>query len=568
MRPRTILLVCIGLAAATGLVFLLAGLRPSGSGEPVGAGSSGPLPRHVLLISIDTLRRDRLGAYGYARAVSPAIDALAGRGVVFEQAIAQAPWTAPSHASMMTSLYPSVLRIGKYRNPGAISPAAETLAEAMKRNGFRTYAVTENAFLSPEFGFDQGFDVFHTRPDSRFAVASLTAWLGALQPRDRFFAFFHTYDVHEYEPPAAYSERFVRPYDGILKDPEGLVRKALEAHPRFGEAAARFGEEEWRELLALRERPDARVEAPLAAAGDFVREMNLTVKKILQNHQDYRGLVATFGAEDWRYVQDLYDATIAFVDDQLAALFSFLEQRGLLDDTLVLLTSDHGEEFGEHGLGGHGYTLYDENLRVPLILVHPSLAARRVEAQVRILDLVPTIFDLLALEPSPVWQGASLVPIMGGAPARLIAISENAHNPLRSVRTPAHKYIASMGAPYQRLFDLAADPAEKENLAAGALQEVQAEMRLFLLQCVQRSAADATYAAAASAEISAETLEELRRLGYVAAGGAEDEADAEAADWIKLLQADLSPEGERRASRLFGSEPEGKGGEGKGGEGK
>ncbi|MBI4879011.1 MAG: sulfatase [Planctomycetes bacterium] len=562
LRPRTILFVCVGLAAAAGLIFLLGGLGERGAGNGSGARGSGAPPRHVLLISIDTLRRDRLGAYGYARAVSPAIDALAARGVVFEQAIAQAPWTAPSHASMMTSLYPSVLRIGKYRDPGAISPAAETLAEAMKRNGFRTYAVTENAFLSPEFGFDQGFDVFHMRPDSRSAVASLSAWLGALKPQDRFFAFFHTYDVHEYEPPAEYSERFVRSYDGILKDPERLLRKALETHARFGKAVARFSEEEWRQVLALREAPGARVDAPLAEVAGFVREMNLTVKKILQNHQDYRRLVATFREEDWRYVQDLYDSTIAFVDDQLSALFSFLERRGLMDDTLILFTSDHGEEFGEHGYGGHGYTLFDENLRVPLILVYPSLAPRRVDPQVRILDLVPTILDLLAFEPSPVWQGTSLVPIMGGAPTRLIAISENAHSPLKSVRTPAHKYIASMAAPYQFLFDLAADPTETGNLAAGPPQSVQSEMRLFLLQSVLAHAADATYAAGAHARISPEVLEQKRALGYVSAGDSGGEPDAEASDWVKLLEADLSVGGARRASRPFGSEPEGKGRDG------
>jgi arylsulfatase A-like enzyme len=436
-------------------------------------------PRNVLLISIDTLRPDHLGAYGYERPTSPVIDVLAKEGVLFERCVSQAPWTAPSHASMLTSLYPSVLKMGKFLEPGTISPAAETVAEVLQAAGFRTCAVTENAYVSPDQGMDQGFDTFVMKTNTEESVATVEQWLEEIGVDEPFFLFFHTYDVHEYDPEGEYAERFVRPYEGMLAEATKSVAEILQS-PNQGGHVARFTEAEW------------------------------------------------------RYVRDLYDGTIAYVDRWLGGLLDLLEERGVLDDTLIVLTSDHGEEFGEHGSSGHGFTVYDENVLVPLIVKHPSLTARRVVPQVRLLDIAPTVTDLLGLSTPPAWQGTSLVPMMMGAELELVALTENAHRPYKSLRTNDHKYIIGKRRPRQMLFDLRADPGEASNLSDGAA--VRDALRAQLLSQVQDNAYRMSALAPAEAtDMSAEMIEQLAALGYLGASDGEPHVDAD--EWIQILES-------------------------------
>jgi arylsulfatase A-like enzyme len=480
--------------AATGLLALAPCLLPGCSD---GGAQQGPAaPRNVVLISIDTLRFDHLGAYGYARDVSPAIDALAREGVVFEEAIVQAPWTAPSHASMLTSQYPSALGIGRFADPGRIHPAVETLAETLSAAGLATCAVTENGFVSPAQGMDQGFDVFHMTKTSEEGVATAEAWLAELGPEEPFFLFFHTYDVHQYNPKGEYWDRFVRPYEGKLTSVEPTIARLLQS-------------------------PD---------------------------HDD---LVATFDAEDWRHVIDRYDGTIAYVDTWMGELFALLERLGRRADTLILLTSDHGEEFGEHDGSGHGFTLYDENVRVPLIVQHRSLAPRRVEGPVGLLDLAPTVTDLLGLATPSAWQGVSLAPVLRGAaaaPPELPVLSEGAHRPFKSIRTATHKYVVSTRQPREQLFDLDRDPGEEEGVSGGEAA-LRAELRDVLVGLVEENERrlQAT-GKAAGGPIDEETLRQLEALGYV--GGEDEEAGdgtagephVDAARWLETLRK-LDPRG-------------------------
>lgn len=457
---------------------LLLGLALAVAAAGCAGDDRAPPIRNVVLFSIDTLRPDHLGLYGYQRPTSPTIDGLGEAGVTFDQAIAQAPWTAPSHAAMLTSLYPSVLRIGTFKSPGRINPAAVTLAEVLRDAGFRTHGVAGFGFTSAELGFDQGFEEYEMRGRMRHALERALAWLRQIGDAERFFLFLHTYDVHRYEPPPAYHAAWVRPYRG-----------------------------------------------PLAAESEIAR--------VLQEFTQ-RERARSFTAADWGYVQDLYDACIRHVDDSFGRLLAYLDERGLREQTLIVVTSDHGEEFGEHGGSGHGYTLYDENVRVPLVFHHPALPRSRIDQQVRLLDLAPTITDLVGVAPAPGWQGISLVPMMHGARNRLVAFSEGAHIPLKSMRTPEQKYVVWPQQPYERLFDLRTDPTEQRDVLADASPDRVEAMRAALAERVRANLAERRYGRA-EAELSETTLEHLAQLGYLGDSGGEPLVEGE--DWLKLLQA-------------------------------
>ncbi len=445
-----------------------------------------PPIQNVVLISIDTLRRDHVGLHGYEKAVSPAIDALGRRGVWFDQAICQAPWTTPSTASFLTSLYPSMMRLGDFGAPGRIAEGVTTLAESLRARGFRTCAVTCGGCVAGDLGFAQGFEEYVDEPVAMaVTVARANAWLDTLAPGEPFFLFLHTYDVHNYAPSEAYRARWVGPYQGGLPAGADL--------------------------------------APYLQSFDKKEE------------------IARFGAEDWRHVVERYDAALNEVDERLADFLRQLEERGLLDSTLVVLLSDHGEEFGEHGSAGHGFTMYEENLRVPLIFAHASLPQdRRIDAQVRLIDVAPTIADLLGAAPPPEWQGQSLVPLLRGQPADRVAFVENSHVARKALRTPARKLIVSMAKPFRELYDLGQDRAETRNLIWDEGVPERAGMRELLARWVEQNAAEERFVPRGDTELSEETRREMEALGYVGGSGAKFGADTEY--WLMLLRTDKGRE--------------------------
>ena len=441
--------------------------------------STEPRP-NVILISIDTLRRDHLGAYGYDRDVSPNLDRLAGFGVVFEQAITQAPWTLPSHAALLTSLPPSVLDLGDYAEPGRISERAVCLAEFLKENGYQTHATTAGGFVSPSFGFNQGFDTYGVDGwDISYTVQAAQSFLENRDPNRPFFLFLHTYDVHSYKPPP----ELERMWAGDSDSP--MIR----------------------------------------------RQKNRS--KFLQGW-DTRSRIARFTAEDWRYAANLYDATIYWVDSYLGLLLESLDRSGLFRNSLIVLTSDHGEELGDHGGSGHGYNLFDENLRVPLFIYHRDLKPGRVTEQVRLIDVAPTIADLLGLRAPPTSEGTSLRAVIDGSAPRLEALTENSHcSAIKSLRTARHKYILSTRLPHERLYDLENDPGEQDDIAR---QDVEATrgMRRLMSALLERNDANRAYRNTGAVTLTAEEREKLEGLGYV--GGAErNRAQAEDA-WLEVIR--------------------------------
>ena len=368
---------------------------------------------NVILVSIDTLRADHLGCYGYDRPTSPRIDAFAREAVLFEQTIAAAPSTLASHASMLTGLI-TPHHGASFLHRTLLAPQRLTLAEILRGHGYATQSWNGGAQMDRLWGLDQGFEQYRSfatlgspSPIDRFetTVAAALDWLDGRTDRRPFFLFLHTYEVHH-------------PY---TPDPELRVL--------FGTFPTRLGNDV--SLLDLRR----------FNSGAWPLE---------------RG--------DLEHIVASYDAEIRSVDRAFGHLIEGLRERRLIESTLVVLTSDHGEEFAEHGLvGWHSHTLFDELLHVPLIVRLPGGAygGVRVSAQVRGFDVAPTILDTLGITPPAVFEGRSLLRIVGSPGLRdeLPALSALDGAEPFALRSGGWKWISSGG-----LYDLRADPGELHNL--------------------------------------------------------------------------------------------------------
>ena len=408
------LALCLGVAAAR--LLDLAGVpRP-------------PARPNLLLVSVDTLRADRLGTYGNALPTSPRLDALAAEGVLFETVLSQSPKTTPSHATMLTSLAPCVHGLTMWEGTEArpvLSPRVHTLAEALRARGYATAAFTGGGPMDRSRGFGQGFARYREEQPIERAMR----WL-AKRPRGRpFFLFVHTFEVHDpYVPRADLVEQFLPGYRGPLLDVVADLRRRRgdwdRAHRRFWDAA------------------DLRDPATRQA------------------------------------LARLYEAGIrSFDDGGLTRLLAEVDRLGLAGDTLVVVTGDHGEAFGEHGRFLHD-DLHIGTLHVPLVLRLPGRlpAGVRVAEPARLLDVVPTVLDLLAVAPLPDMQGRSLAPFArGGAgdgtPPPAVSEWTDPHGPPQiAVRSGGFSYLEIGGVP--ALFDLHADPGEQHDLAANQSERV------------------------------------------------------------------------------------------------
>ena len=331
----------------------LTAIAGCGDGRP---GLSLAPTRGYILISLDTLSAAHLGAYGYRRPTSPFFDSLAGRGALFENAFVQYPSTLVSHMSIFTGLYPQ--QHGVYPPSYRLSPTIETLPERFSQAGFRTAGHTEGGFVGRSYGFARGFDEF-TDPrvqDTTDIEKTLEKGLGFLRrlgAEDRFFLFLHTYSIHDpYEPPEPYASMFLS-----------------------------------------REPPEAPGKLPIG--------------------QVNAGFVA-LDPPAIEYHAARYDGGIRYADQVLERWFEELGRLGLDRQATIVVTSDHGEEFMEHGRVGHTQ-LYPETLRVPLLVLHPDLpAGRRVPEVVQSIDLAPTLLELAAIPPLEAAAGRSLVGLIAG----------------------------------------------------------------------------------------------------------------------------------------------------------
>jgi len=455
--------------AALLLLFLAAAACGPGEG-PEAEPEADQEPPNILLISLDTLRADRVSGAGYHRETTPFLDALARRGTSFPEAFINTLGTTPSHTTMFSSLYQETHKVEYHHLEGqtafdVIPGSVKLLAEVFKDAGYVTLGVHGGGRMSPRFGFDRGFDAYEAKGTLKRQIRRLLALVE--QPREDgrpIFALFHTYEVHApYRPPQHHLEGF--------GPAPGRYEPSIENLQRFKRTARR-------EL------------AP----------------------------------EDLARFVDAYDAGIRYTDEGMIELFARLRRSGFLDNCLVVITADHGEEFAEHGGLLHRVLLYEELIRVPLVLFGPDVPEGVVDRRMAMLvDIAPTILAYAGIEVPPEMEGIDLLapapPERVGPDAAIVA---QAGNVRYTLRTRKWKLIRTHRPDRIRLFDLENDPAERRNL-----KNKEPRVRDRMLETLEQWKRERRVLPdeRRKAEMTAEELQMLEALGYVydtseeAAGG-------------------------------------------------
>jgi arylsulfatase A-like enzyme/Tfp pilus assembly protein PilF len=397
---------------------------------------------NVLLITIDTLRADHVGCYGYHKIQTPTMDFLASDGVLFENCFAQAPLTLPSHCTLLTGTYPQFHGV-RDNIAYSLDPKIETIATLLKRQGYTTGGFVSSYILNHTRGVNQGFDLYFDNYDAlapdmeQFSalvetkgervLQEATRWIQSVSARP-FFAWIHLYEPHDpYQPPEPFKSQ---------------------------------------------------------------------------------------------YKQQPYDGEVAYTDSLLGAFLEFLKRSGLYDSSWIVLTSDHGESLGEHQETYHGYYIYNASMRVPLIFKAPGseLRGRRIGAQVRSVDIAPTLLSALKVS-TPAFQGKELLSFMYN-PDRNIALPAYSEcfmmklqfgwSELKSWQVGKFKYIE---APRPELYNLEKDPGEKVNLFTGnrvLANQYRQDLDRFYAAYLPSSGQTRP-----QAKLSAEDLQRLQSLGYV-----------------------------------------------------
>ncbi len=471
-RPRVAWPLC---ALLLGLLALIS-LIPARPAEKVRRTAPQGTGRNVILIVIDALRPDHMTTYGYSRPTTPGIDAWAGDALVFERAYAQAPWTKPATASLLTSLYPSMHGVNLMGS--AVPQGIDLLPDLLSCHGYHTAIFTANYFVSPTFGFDRGVDRFYSSSPPRLAQLMLGHILYQLGSR-----------VRPLMSLAEFLTRIERrllgggaPVTGL--DAEGLTRALWGWLDEIGDTPF-FAYMHYME-------PHAPYSPP--APYDKMFASNIPDGGRVTNFPEYTGFLpfdvgSTVSPDSLADMLALYNGEIRFADQWMAALIEDLKRRGIYEKTLLLITADHGEEFYEHQGWGHGQSLFQELLHVPLIMSCPeALGAQGVRFPhiVRHIDLMPTILEVCALPLPESLAGWSLLPIVRGeepdAPPRIV-FSEVNHGGhfARSFQEGQRKVIRCRRGGDELLlaFDLGRDAGETENLlSAGELWPGQLRVRL------------------------------------------------------------------------------------------
>jgi arylsulfatase A-like enzyme len=401
---------------------------------------SSPEKIKIILVCLDTLRADHLGSYGYSRDTSPSIDELAKDSVLFKNVYAQSPWTLPSHVSILYSLNSASHQV--YYKYQKIDESLPSLTSYLKKNNFLTYAFTGGGFVSGIYGFSKGYDWYdepvkgkhgQLRPDESGELFKYTSdWIKKNKDK-QFFLFLHTFQTHgPYDCPSPWNEAFL------------------------DEAA------KWKRLALRR-----------------------YLQKMGNSH--------SFSPEEIRNIIDLYDGEIKYADETLIEpLISLLKELEIYDQTLLIITSDHGEEFADHGGWLHGSTLYDELIRVPLIIKFPGsqFKGKRINTICRTIDIMPTLLEFTSIEfKKDQLDGKSLRDlILEKEKDDRNFISDLAHSDLPD---PCPALIAtndnklkliidktSKGTDSIKLYDLSKDPKESTNILQKEIKSGRALLKL------------------------------------------------------------------------------------------
>lgn len=455
------------------------------------AGVSGN--RNVLLYTVDTLRADALDLDDPDTSTTPHIARLAAGGTRFENTQAQSPWTLPSICSMMTSIHPSGQGVTTSKN--RLDNARVTLAEKLQSAGYRTQAVVCNAWLTETYGLQQGFQGYkHVWQEGDSSYWLKMIWVRVVRRFKRDFLV-----PPDTNDSAEMVNRAIRFLEGNGEDNFFLWVHVIDPHDPYA-PLGRF-----------------RKMAGKGYQGLMPRKNSGIVNQLRRGQR--------LEAVDRRHLRELYDLEVRYADEQFGRLIDALESRGLLQNTLVAFTSDHGEEFWDHGNVGHGHTLFNELTRVPLVIKPPSgtpPAVGVVESQVRLIDLVPTILDLLDLPALDEGQGESLLPLMNGSAEKedrpsfseaLMYFGEK-----KAVDDGRYRLIISPNSGSEELYDLLTDPDARNDLAGqhpdivlrlkGVLRDHLAGQEAFL-QTLETSGDDG------DAVLDNRMKSRLRSLGYL-----------------------------------------------------
>jgi arylsulfatase A-like enzyme len=409
-------------------------------------------PQHnFILVSIDTLRADHLGCYGYQRPTSPTLDDLARRGTLCENFVSPTGWTLPGHASMLTGVSPALH--GAIGNKTSISSEITLLAEFFKDAGYTSAGIVNGPYVSAKFGFSRGFDSFTyiKKPLWREHQDAVLKSIKSGSENQPFFGFFHYMSVHlPYNPPAEF-EKFTRPYEGSIPT-DGALRKVKEQ----------------------------------VIAG-----------------------TAAITEEDRNFLIDRYDGGILHVDSLIKELLESLENSEL-GPTVLIVTSDHGEHFLEHGKLLHNDSLYEELLRVPFIMAGPDVpVGNRVSEMAGLIDVVPTVLELAGIDIPDYIEGQSLIDRSRQRSRKKRALELLTSMPdgtrmLRGFRSSDTKFIVNLEPEVREFYDLRADPAEKRNLA---IEQDTRELEKRLQTLFKTAEPDTP--------LTEEEIEELKALGYI-----------------------------------------------------
>ena len=433
----------------------------------VGCSSAQRPHTSVVVVVVDTLRADHLGAYGYQRQTSPNLDRWSEKGRLFERALSTSSWTMPSFGSLYTGLIPlrhggGILQANSRTRPRrSVIP----IAEHLKTSGIRTGAVVNNPYLGRVFGLDRGFMVYdHVAGDNKNsrrademvdrALALVDQWLD-----ESFFLLVHFFDPHlDYDAPPPFRGSFSGAYE-------------------------------------------SRLSLPVSSLGVS------------------RDRATTLPTADKDFVVAAYDEEVAFMDEQFGRLLEALESKGVLDTTLVVFTSDHGEEFFEHGRFEHGHEMWQELLHIPLVFWGPDVTPGREPGPVSLVDVAPTILEWLGVEPLSSTDGISLWPNLQSErriPERTLYAQRVLSGPPRSAifRWPV-KVVADASFQPIRAIDLDADPLERNDWSATDSADVSTLVRQHLTLTREVAVDYPTMPQDDAPELDEETLERLRSLGYI-----------------------------------------------------
>ncbi|MFQ6082625.1 MAG: sulfatase [Candidatus Aminicenantia bacterium] len=449
-----------------------------------------PKKLNIILFSIDTLRADGLSCYGNPRLTSPNIDSLSEEGILFRNVLAQSSWTLPSHMTMFTSLYPSVHGCNASpmwtKSIDSLNEYWITLPEILRSFGYSTVAFTDGKLLGPTFNFDQGFELCDdTGGGIKKISKKAIQWLENYSFQKPFFLFLHCYDVHHYKPPLNLERMFAENYKGKLLK--------------------------------------------------FRKSGNSLEVRVTSNAYYH------LSENDIKYLRALYDAEIYKTDREFGEVLTYLKRNNLYKDTIIIVTSDHGEEFWEHGGTGHGWSLHQHQLKVPLIMKCPTFSnsARKIEEWVGLIDIFPTILEILGIPIPNECQGISLIPLIEhGSYKKRSFLAEASHlGNQKCLIYKEHSFLFNQFSPIgenifnwkrfiyiwrnimhfseNELYNLVKDPYEKENIFSKE-PKLAHEMRIMLLNQIKNNLAISTKNTLIKRiDMNKETKEHLKSLGYI-----------------------------------------------------